>query len=380
MHVLFKRLAPCGLFLALLTWLPACRGREFAKPMPPFAGAASESLIVFQSDDEANFRRPRIHFISPGDGRASELDQKRSADLQKVISEPHIVYSGIMVATDGGHAPLVTAKEATGQISVHADSIVSPDGKRFLRSDLSSITVQTISTKAEAGPASELADCDWESADSIICLAGKYQERRQIVRLGADLQRREVLFKTAGKPKMENLIVAPDKKSAVFTTNEADNVTIYRLHLATGRVEAQESFTGRYIFSLGVSGEGVIAARIVHSKHTPDKLDPYDVWISQPYGPAKAKGYLLNLPALDAPGFFSGKGFRGVDAFAFSPDGKSLALLMSGENDCRMADEGGNLACRQNVYVVEKDNQTIRQLTQFRMTSARKIRWVKFTR
>lgn len=366
------------ILIGIISVLNSCRGREFAKPMPPFTRATSESLIVFQSDDELDFRSPRIHFISPIDGQASELDRKRTAPVAQVMSAAYIVYAGLLIAGDGTHAALSTAQETTGNTSAHGDILVSPDGVRFFRRDLVRLTVRNLRDKAEYGPLGDLADCDWETSDSILCLSGKYQQRRQIVRLSADLKKRSVLFEIASKEKLENLVVAPDKKTVVFTANRDDRVTLYRLNLASGNARPEESFAGRYIFAIAVSADGVIAARIVKSRHEPDTLDPYDVWISEPFGPATKKGYLLNLPALDSPGFFSGKGFRGVDGFAFSPDGQRLAILMSRANDCRMADEGGNLACRQNIYIVDRGGPALRQLTEFHMTSARKLQWLKF--
>jgi hypothetical protein len=177
---------------------------------------------------------------------------------------------------------------------------------------------------------------------------------------------------------LENLRLAPNGQSAVFTENTADAVSIYRLDLRSGTCQKVAGFSQSYIFGLEVSQDGTIAARIIGSKHPEGKLTPYDIWVSAPFGAARVPGYILNLPALESPGFLSGKGFIGVDSFAFSPDGKSLAILMSGEDDCRMADEGGNLACRKDIYIVDRDKPELRRLTKLQVQSAERLQWRKF--
>lgn len=68
---------------------------------------------------------------------------------------------------------------------------------------------------------------------------------------------------------------------------------------------------------------------------------------------------LLNLPVkTDAPGFFWGDGYRGVTEMAWSPDGDRFAYLASQPGGCRMADEGGNIRCRLDLYVFDLATRT----------------------
>ena len=357
----------------------ACRGRDFAKPMPALKVAPVESLIVFRSADEHRANFPRIHFVDPSNGAGTELDRSTPTALGAVLAEPHLVYGSLAITNHGKFAQLLPVAEAqAGKVYSYAVSQLSPDGRYFLRRQPGKLTIARSDGGSSVNVTDDLADCAWRSNDAMVCLAGKYQETRAIVEVDLRGQKKATLYAEAGKPKLENLQVSRDGRLAAFSRNLADTVSILLLDLNDRRVRTIAEFQQRYIFALALAPDGTVAARIVNSTHTPGKLDPYDVWISAPFGGRSSPGYLLNLPALEAPGFFSGKGFTGVDSFAFSPDGQALAILRSGEDDCRMADEGGNLACRKDIYIVARNQPGVRRLTQFQIQSAEQVRWLKF--
>lgn len=367
--------------VAALILLLHCRGRDFAKPMPRFAGTLAEALIIFQSADEEYGRGARIHFIDPATGSGSELDSKITTPTLEVIKEPHLVFAAQLVGKTGKTARLISkAEEQKRVVAPYTVSQLSPENAMFLRATPGTVTVVRTDGSAEYLLREEWADCAWLDASEFICLKGKYQERRAIISYNFASRRSQVLYEIKGKAKLDNLRLAPGLMVAAFTENTADTVAIFRLDLKTRACSKVADFTQRYIFGLEISPGGVIAARTVNSKHSEGKLDPYDIWVSVPFGPARAPGYLMNLAALESPGFFSGRGFIGVDSFAFSPDGKSLAVLMSREDDCRMADEGGNYACRKDIYIVDRDKPEVRRLTELQIQSAERLQWRKFTK
>ena len=358
----------------------ACRGRDFAKAMPPLKSATADTLLVFRSADEYSPKTPRLHFVDPTTGAGTELDRKTPSQIAAVLAEPHIVYGSYAVTKQGKFARLVPDEEMqSGHIDSHADSLLSPDGRHFLRRVPGKVVIADIDGSTALLLKDDFSECAWRTAAVFVCLAGKYQETRAIAEYDLNSRKKQILHSITGKHKLENLRLRPDGKTAAFTQNLADSVTVQLWDFSAQSVRTLAEFKGRYIFDLAISADGIVAARIVNSKHAEGKLDPYDLWISAPYGSATSAGYLLNLPSLDSPGFFSGRGFTGVDSFAFSPDSNSLAILMSGEDDCRMADEGGNLACRKDIYVVERNIPGMRRLTEFQITSAAKLRWLKFS-
>lgn len=368
-----------ALALCALGYCTACRGREFAKPMPPLKETAAETLLVFQSDEQDNFSGARVHFVDPASGTGSELSKIKAEGVSELLKEPHLTYGRYLITNRGKYAEMLSAEErASSRPDAHTSSLLSPDKKYYLRAGFGKVAIALTNGSAEEARREDWANCGWRDATRIICLQGKYQERRQIIEYDVASRQRKVLHEVAGKIKLENLCLSPDRKIAAFTAGINDKVAILILDLKSGEKKQIADFQERYIFALAVTIEGIVAARIVNSKHSEDKLEPYDIWISAPFGGLPAAGYLLRLPALDSPGFVSGKGYRGVESMSFSPDGKKLAFLMSGENDCRMADEGGNLACRHDIYVVERDSPGVRRLTQFQIQSAKVLHWLKF--
>lgn|GEM_PF-3484623 len=363
----------------LLAAFAACRGREYAKPMPPFRGIASDALIVFQSANEMPARGARVHLIDPITGNGSELDTKAPVAAKQILGEPHIIYGAYLIGNSGRHA-LLSGEPASGNRYdfTYATSLLSPGKKFFLRSVIGKVIIGKTEGPGALEIKEELADCNWLTTAEIVCLSGKYQERREIVGYDVLNHKRRTLYRTTGKAKLDNLRFAPDMQLAAFTENSDDNVAIIELDLPLAGTRRLTELKGRYVFDLVVSVDHIIAARTVKSQHADDKLEPHDVWISTAYGEAKAPGLLLQLPALASPGFFSGKGFRGVESMAFSPDGNRLAVLMSAEDDCRMGDEGGNLLCRHDIYIIGKSEPGVRKLTNYGIQSAAKIRWLKF--
>lgn len=367
--------------LAALLALIHCRGRDFAKPMPRFTGTASDTLIIFQSADEEYGRGTRIHFIDPATGSGSELDSKAVTPTKEIMNEPHLVFAAQLVGQSGKSSRLISkAEEQKRVVAPYTVSQLSPDNALYLRATPGVVTLVRTDGSAEYLLREDWADCAWQTASEFVCLVGKYQERRAIIAYDFATRRSNLLYEIKSKAKLENLRLVPGGTNAVFTENSADSVAIYRLDIKNKACTKIADFTQRYIFGLEVSPQGIVAARIVDSKHPEGKLNPYDIWVSAAFGAARAPGYLLNLKALESPGFFSGKGFIGVDSFAFSPDGKSLAVLMSGEDDCRMVDEGGNYACRKDIYIVDRDKPQVRRLTEFQIQSAERLQWRKFTK
>lgn len=375
-----RPLSQITLCLSLAILFSACRGRDFAKAMPPLKSATTDTLLVFRSADENFPRTPRVHFIDPATGAGTELDRKTPSPVSAVLAEPHIVYGSYAVTKQGKFARLVADEETqSDHIDPHADSLLSPNQQHFIRRAPGKVVTARTDGSIAMLLKEDLAECAWRTASAFVCLAGKYQETRAIVEYDLYTRNKKTLHSITGKYKLDNLRLRPDGKAAAFTQNLADTVSVHLLDFSTNTVNTVAEFHGRYIFDLAVSADGIIAARIVNSKHTDGKLDPYDVWVSAPFGSARSAGYLLNLPSLGSPGFFSGKGFTGVDSFAFSPNGNSLAILMSGEDDCRMADEGGNLACRKDIYIAQRDKAGMRRVTQFQIQSAARLRWLRFS-
>lgn len=347
--------------------------------MPVYRAGTSAALLVFQSQDEMAARGPRIHLVDAVTGIAAELDRESAVSAAEVLKEPHLTYGAYLIGQSGRHAVLA-GKGADAREFGYSTSILSEDSRKFLRNQIGSILVGDIATGEVIELRDELADCAWSGKTSLICLKGKYQERRDVVRIDLANRQKTTLYTAQGKAKLENFRLSHEHKSAVFTENIADQVKIQRLEISTNNLQTVADFPDRYIFDLALAGDGTIAARIVSSKREGEKLQPFDIWVSTAYADIAAPGYLLRLPALDSPGFFSGKGFRGVESFAFSPDASVLAILMSGENDCRMADEGGNLACRHDIYLVERQKPGLRRLTHYQITSANRLRWLQLLR
>lgn len=375
-----KRWSIRGLFGAgLCILIVACRGREFAKPMPSFRGVAAEALIVFQSANEYPARGARIHLVNSATGEGSELDTSAPVAPKQILAERHLIYGAYLIGQSGQHALLSgEAGSANRHDFTYTSSLLSPGKKFFLRNLVGKVIIGKTDGMGAFTMKEDLADCNWLTTAEIVCLSGKYQDRREVVGYDILAHKRRLLYHSEGKARLDNLRFAPDMQVAAFTESTDDNTAIIEMDLPLGAHRRLSELRQRYVFGLAVSVDHIVAARTVKSKHEDDKLEPNDVWISAPYGDAKTPGLLLQLPALASPGFFSGKGFLGVESMAFSPDGQSLAVLMSGEDDCRMGDEGGNLACRKDIYIINRKQPGIRRLTQFQVQSAEKIQWLRY--
>jgi hypothetical protein len=347
--------------------------------MPSFKGVTAEALIVFQSANEHPARGARVHLVNTITGEGSELDTSTPVAPKLVLTEPHFIYGAYLIGQSGQYALLTgELSSANRQDFTYTTSLLSPGKKFFLRNLIGKVIIGKTESTGAFTIKEDLADCNWLTTAEMVCLSGKYQDRHEIVGYDILARKQRVLYRSEGKAKLDNLRFAPDMQVGVFTESTDDSTAIIEMELPLGASRRLAELRQRYVFGLAVSVEHIVAARTVKSKPEKDKLEPYDVWISAPYGDAKAPGLLLQLPALASPGFFSGKGFTGVESITFSPDGQSLALLMSGEDDCRMGDEGGNLLCRHDIYLVEKGKPGVKRLTNFGIQSASKIRWLKF--
>lgn len=363
----------------ILVWagfVSGCRGREYAEKMPVFRGGISGSVILFSSVFEPPETYKRIHILDPSTGALSETEASMETSLESILAKPVIQVGTVLLSENGQYAYLRENPEEDR--NYYGRHRLSPGKKYFLRMGGPGLSVTRISDRKIFQHKDSLSDCGWISEEGILCLQGGYNKEKKIVLPRPDSTESRSVFELNTKGHLGSLRTDPEKKRAAFCETGSDSAVFYKMNTVTYNIENLGSAKGYYCFDLALSSQGIAAAKVVKINHTAGLSDPADIWISEKFGPASGAGILLNLPSLESPGFLSGEGFKGVEGMAFSPDGLRMAVLMSEKDDCRMADEGGNIACRKNIHIVSSESPTLKKLTNMKTTSASGVLWEEF--
>ncbi|MBL8018444.1 MAG: hypothetical protein JNM27_02165 [Leptospirales bacterium] len=312
------------LLLLTLFVMNSCRGREYLEEQPAFRNYSGTGILAFSSGREGVHGR-RMILVDPESGAAYDLD------------------------------PALKKDSIAGGVSFGAF--------RFLSSGEWAI-VEKESPRRPLEPGLYLK------------ASGTYQKETRLIltsQPGSPAEER-ILFE-AGPDERIGAVAGNGHGLGAFCLIKNQNISFYTIGRNGPPVRVGE-LSGYYVFDLAISRTGTVAARISPIERQDEKLSPADIWISEAFGPASSPGILLKLRALDSPGFLTGRGFEGVKDLAFSPDGQTLAVLLSQEDDCRMVDEGGNLGCRKNIRLIYSKSPNGRQLTKLRTTQADRLDWI----
>lgn len=364
------------LIAALLVCMQ-CRGREYLTGLPAYRNTPAGSVIVLRAETEGR-SQPRLIVIDPDTGSATEVKSTEFSTAANFEREEWIAERDLLLARTGAVVSLKSLRKGTGAARPNYTGYqLSPDHRHFLVRDSNGVAVIPLAGEGRLHSTGEFRDCRWLSRLALACIEGPYQKETRIVQFALPKLQRSILVETQGEY-LRALATDPERGSFAYAT-QADKLVRFWLRTAAANPpKLLGELHGHYVFGIALSAQGTLAARVAPAESRPDLLAPRNIWFS---GTSERNpGLLLDLPTLPAPGFLSGAGFLGVEAFDFSPDGKALAILMSSRNGCRMADEGGNLACRLNVFTYEIPRGVLRQLTHFKASELHGLVWRAWSR
>ncbi|AFM11340.1 hypothetical protein [Turneriella parva] len=359
-----------ALALIILFAASACRGREYLAALPNAGGEVPSGVVALVAAAEAPHRASRAVLIHPASGAATELELIQNAQLKEIYQDTKLIVDQYALSRLGKIAQL--APHAHGKNKSYFACSLSPQ-RYFVACQISTgISVVDVTTGAEQVHKGSYRSCSWGAAKRLICLEGSYQKENRIVAIDPH-EKPITTIAQNDKDRITGLTADAGTGRIAYATGKDQSWIFWRKQSLTAAPERLGEISGHYIFDARISPLGVVAARVAAAENREGILRPRNIWVSPEFG--GRKGQLLDLAELPAPGFFSGSGFGGVESFDFSPDGMSLAILMSGENDCRMVDEGGNIACRLNVHIFDSRAGELKQLTHFRATELRSVLW-----
>ena len=120
------------------------------------------------------------------------------------------------------------------------------------------------------------------------------------------------------------------------------------------------------------SPDGKFVAAMVQLPATRDLVAPSTLWVADA---ETGKGAaILDLPAA-APSILPRGGYKGVRDYAWSPDGRSIAFFAAMSGDCNQ-NTSGELLCRNDIYVVNRDGTGLRRVLKIRMDEPRILTWL----
>ena len=361
------------LLIAALLFVMQCRGREYLTGLPAYRSSPAKSVIILRAETEGR-RDARLVIVEPDTGTATEVNSPQVPVAQSVKHDEIIAERDLLLTRSGS---IWSLKDSDAAGRTYTGHQLSPDGRHLLARGGNAIFVTPLFGEGRMQATGQFRDCRWVSAAAVACIEGPYQKETRLVQLSLPQLRRSILVETQGEY-LRELATDPVRGSIAYAT-QAEKLVRFWLRSATeGRAKILGELPGHYVFALAVSSQGTVAARVASAERSAELLLPQNIWFSGTRD--HRQGLLLDLPALAHPGFFSGAGFQGVEAFDFSPDGTALAILMSSRDGCRMADEGGNLACRLNVFTYEIPRGSVRQLTHFKASQLNGIAWRTWSR
>ncbi len=355
--------------IAALAVLLQCRGREHLGAQSAFRAAPSQGVVVFLADNPPPQRSVRAVIVDTTSGEAGELELLSRDSLSQAIAEPFFSVGGFVVSRSGKNASLVRA--FSEKQSSHFGCSLSPAGEYVACHAGNGVHVIDLRTQKTSEEQGELRQCQWRRSSELLCLEGAYQKERRIVALPAGKRGRQILRQS--DERIGQLAVNTSSGAFAWSVSNDRQQKIFRRRPAGSADELLGSIDNHYVFSLRIASNGAVAARVAPRQRESGNRQPRNIWVSREFN--GRAGILLTLAELPAPGFFRGAGFDGVESFDFAPDGSQLAILMSGPDDCRMVDEGGNVACRLNVHVYDSKTGGLHQLTHFRATELHTLAW-----
>lgn len=350
-----------------------CRGREYLTDLPAYRNTAANSVIVLRAETEGR-GQTRLIVIDPNTGSASEVKSAEFPTPENFQREELIGERDLLLARAG---TIVSLKGPDAASRMYTGHQLSPDGRYFLARGGKGIVVKPLSGAGSMQSAGAFRDCGWVSRVALVCIEGPYQKETRLVQLSLPQLRRSIIVETQGEY-LRGLATDPERGSIAYATQADKLVRFWLRSAAANPPRLLGELQVHYVFGIALSSQGTLAARVASAERSAELLQPHNLWFSGTAG--HRQGLLLDLPALAAPGFFSGAGYEGVEAFDFSPDGAALGILMSSRDGCRMADEGGNLACRLNVFTYEIPRGVLRQLTQFKASQLNGLAWRAWSR
>ncbi len=193
-----------------------------------------------------------------------------------------------------------------------------------------------------------------------------------IFKININSKKKELIYKS-GIMHITNLAISHDKRFlAVAEYNDSATVnhkyTVKIIDLTDGKEKSKkENFN--HIKMLKWSPDGILGIC-----HELTEAHTYSIRILSPDGNIDYD--LLNLPIVkENPGFFYGDGYLGVVDFAWSPDGRRIAYLASTPGDCYIADEGGNVHCLLDIFMIDLKNKKLNRITEIKREKLNLIQW-----
>lgn len=269
--------------------------------------------------------------------------------------------------------------------------ILSPDKKMYLHAKNARIGIYKIDNTLIKEINTEVYQDkpEWMDAETITYLI-KYELSKSSSSVNTPLKNKHKIYKYHLKQNKSELVynskdlritqyaISPDtKKMAIVEYNDKEKSTIaYSLRvirLNTGEeVFFQKGLT--YIKKILWSKDGKL---VYLAKMSEDEYPPSTLYYLHEN---KTIEKLIDLPLRkEKPGFIFGEGYKGIDDFTFSPDGKRLAYIASEPGDCYMADEGGNIACKYSIYLYDWMTKKIEPVDKERKSSGfQRIHWYSF--
>ncbi|HMW07495.1 MAG TPA: hypothetical protein PK079_22070 [Leptospiraceae bacterium] len=330
-------------------------------------------ILVSGKIDPENYNdKMEVFIVTPENKKVELLDL---LDETQISSLNYFKYREYLIFENGKKIKL---RNKEGNLDYPQNTIlyqlpILNDKKdKILYSDLSSIKVFDLNGKKKKEIKIEHERAEWFKDDKVAFLSDRKDKPGQSIQtIDLSSNKEETLYKS--KQFISSFILSPDRTK--LATIELDKVwnpiqySVRIIDLTSGKILIQKNMPD-YTKDIKWSTNGELGI-LFRMKAEEGLYPPFSIYLLS----EKTDKDLLQLKAYEPPGFiFSGEGYSGVEEFTWSPDGSKIAYIASEPGNCNR-DEGGNVHCDLDIYIVDINTGAKEKITNIKNKSFTFLFW-----
>lgn len=329
-------------------------------------------LVSGKLEPENYNDKMEVFILTPEDKKIGILDL---LDQTQISSQNFFKYREYLIFENGKKLKLLN-KEGNldypqNTIPYHLPKLNEKKDK-LLFNDLSFIRIFDLNGKKIKEIKTEHEGVDWFKVDKIAFLSDRKDKPGQSIQvIDLNSNKEETLYQS--KQFINTFAFSPDRtKLATIELNSVWNPIQYSVRIidiTSGKIILQKNMPD-YAKDIKWSTKGELGI-LFKMEVTEGLYPPFSIYLLS----EKTDKDLLQLKAYEPPGFiFSGEGYSGVEEFTWSPDGSKIAYIASESGNCNR-DEGGNVHCDLDIYIVDIKTGLKEKITNLKNKSFTSLLW-----
>lgn len=353
----------------LLLSLVGCGGRQ-SLDAPPLTAWPDGPVILLRVESG-------LIVVNPDEGGPRRLSTTPAPSAEAALQDAPVLFSPQLLTPTGLAWSLPLPRGAGG-------ASLSPDGRSVAYTapdERGGARVRRVGVdgQGDAAVSDQGGEVTWLADGKLGLRDGDALAGRHVVRVGADGAGLTVLA-TGGARSLKNPSFTPGGEAVVVVAmSPGDRPGEHKSEVVWADGASERAMlslgSGSDAWSPKIAPDGRAVAVMARPPSVGEERAPTNLYVGD-LGAEEALRALLPLEAKTPTFLPFGSAYKGVVAFAWSPDSQRLAFVAALEGDCRKGGMG-ELVCSYDLYVIDADGQNLRRLTSVGFTELPALRWAR---